>query len=230
MTKRQSALVLLLFLTLATPAAGEEVSAALKSLEQYILEARAAQAPLVTEGGSLFTNSALSSLFIDLKARRVNDIITVRVVESTVAQSSADAQTSRNSGIALGVPNFFGVENNSPDFPFDRLLTTTTNMQFKGNGSTNRSGTALALLSGRVAEVLPNGDLVIEAMKEVKINNEQQILRVFGIVRSVDVGPDNVVLSGAIANMLLQIDGKGALSDSLRQGWLFRLLTKIWPF
>ena len=87
-----------------------------------------------------------------------------------------------------------------------------------------------ALLSGRVADVLPNGDLVIEAVKEVKVNNERQMVRLFGVVRPLDVGPDNVVLSGAIANMLLQIDGKGALSDNLKSGFLFKLLTKFWPF
>jgi len=72
--------------------------------------------------------------------------------------------------------------------------------------------------------------MVIEAVKEVKVNNERQVLRLFGVVRPTDVGPNNLVLSGAIANMLLQIDGKGVLSDNLKQGWLFHLLTKVWPF
>src|SRR5205085_12679559 len=101
---------------------------------------------------------------------------------------------------------------------------------FKGDGSTQRSGSVSTTLSGRVTDVLPNGNMVIEAVKEVKVNNERQVLRLFGVVRSLDIGPNNLVNSAAISNLLLQVDGKGVLSDNIKQAWLFRILTKMWPF
>jgi len=230
--KREVSFVLFFFAALAmtTSALGQNFSAA-KSLEEYVREAKANQPALQTSGGSLYTTAGInSSLFADLKARRVNDLITIRVVESTTAQSSANAQTNRTSAIGLSAPNLFGVEKRTSTVPFSQLVTADSDMKFKGDGTTQRSGNVLALMSGRVMDVLPNGNMVIEAVKEVKVNNERQVLRLFGVVRPTDVGPNNLVLSGAIANMLLQIDGKGVLSDNLKQGWLFHLLTKVWPF
>jgi flagellar L-ring protein precursor FlgH len=171
-----------------------------------------------------------SDLFSDLKARRINDIVTIRIQENTQAQSAADAQTNRKSSVALQTPNLFGIENNNTTIAGGKLVTANTDMQFKGDGSTNRSGSVEAFLSARVREVLPNGDMVIEGVKEVKVNNERQMLRLFGVVRPRDVRPDNVVFSTAIANMLVQVDGKGILSDNLKPGWLFNILTKVWPF
>ena len=201
-----------------------------KSLEEYIREARAAQPQLQTSEGSLYSVSAINAeLFTDIKARRVNDILTIRILESTEAQSAANAQTSRSSSVALGVPNLFGLENHT-GLPMDKLLTANSDIKFQGDGSTNRSGSVDAFLSARVKEVLPNGDLVIEGVKEVKVNNERQLLRLFGVVRSRDIGPGNVVLSNAIANMLVQVDGKGILSDNIKRGWLLGIITRAWPF
>jgi flagellar L-ring protein precursor FlgH len=203
-----------------------------KSLEEYIRQAKANSPQLVTPEGSLYNTGAVNaSLFTDFKARRANDIITIRVIESTVAESSADAQTNRSSSVDLGVPKFFGA-NTSPssNLTLEQLIAANSDMQFQGDGSTNRSGSVSAFLSGRVADVLPNGDLVIEAVKEVKVNNERQVIRLLGVVRAVDIGPNNVVLSGAISNLQLQIDGKGVLSDTIQPGFFFRILTKFWPF
>ena len=127
------------------------------------------------------------------------------------------------------MPNFFGAEDHT-SVPLKNLVTANSDVQFKGDGSTNRSGSVDALLSARVKEVLPNGDMVIEGAKEIKVNNERQMLRLFGVVRAKDVGPGNVVLSTAIANMFVQIDGKGVLSDNIKRGWLLGILSKTWPF
>jgi flagellar L-ring protein precursor FlgH len=201
------------------------------SLEQYIRQAKEGQPALQTKEGSLYTEAGYNSdLYGDVKARHVNDIVTIRVIERTVAQSSADSETNRKSSTALAANNVFGVENHNPNFPFSNVVTAASNMSFKGDGATTRSGTVSAYISARVRDVLPNGDLVIEGIKEIKVNNERQILSILGVARSKDVGPDNVVLSTSIANMLVQIDGKGIVSDNLNPGWLYKILTKIWPF
>ena len=218
------------------PSVSERVGAAdkfsmVQSLEDYIRQARTNQPPLQTLQGSLYYDTGVNSeLFTDRKARRINDIVTIRIQEDTKAQSAADAQTTRKSSIALGTPNLFGIENHNAKVPLNKLVTANSDTQFKGDGSTNRSGSVDALLSARVREVLPNGDMVIEGVKEVKVNNERQMLRLFGVVRPRDVGPDNIVFSTSIANMLVQVDGKGVLSDSIKQGWLFGFLAKAWPF
>jgi len=223
--------LVVLLSVVGTVQAKEKPNPVAKSLEEYIREARASQPPLQTSEGSLYTDAGLNSqLFTDLKARRLNDIVTIRVLESTVAESTANSDTTRKVSTALSVPNFFGVEAHNPNVPLSKLVTANSDMQFAGDGTTKRSGSVSAFMSARVKEVLPNGDLVIEAIKEVKVNNERQMLRLFGVVRPRDIGPDNVVVSAAIANLMVQIDGRGLLTDNLKPGWLFRVLTKVWPF
>jgi flagellar L-ring protein FlgH len=206
-------------------------SAVAKSLEEYIRQARASQPPLQTAEGSLYSDAGLaSSLFTDLKARRVNDILTVRVLENTTASSGADTNATRKSSKSLAIPNLFGVENHTGGVPLANLVSANSNSAFAGEGATNRQGSLSALLSARVREVLPNGDLVIEGIKELKVNNERQTLTLIGVVRTRDIAPNNVVSSTAIANMQIQLDGKGVVSDHLNPGWLYRVLTKVWPF
>lgn len=206
-------------------------SAVAKSLEEYVSQARASQPPLQTAEGSLYSDAGLtSSLFTDLKARRVNDILTVRVLENTTASSGADTKASRKSSTSLAIPNLFGIENHVTSVPFANLVSATSDSAFAGEGGTNRQGSLSALLSARVREVLPNGDLVIEGIKELKVNSERQTLTLIGVVRTRDIAPNNVVSSTAIANMQIQLDGKGVVSDHLNPGWLYRVLTKVWPF
>jgi flagellar L-ring protein FlgH len=227
--KRVLPLSLLLAFSSATLMAEDRFDMS-KSLEEYIREARATKPQLQTSEGSLYSGSAINAeLFTDIKARHVNDILTIRILESTQAESVANAQTSRSSSVNLGLPHLFGAENHT-SIPMETLLTANSDINFQGDGSTNRSGSVNAFLSARVKEVLPNGDLVIEGVKEIKVNNERQMLRLFGVVRPRDVGPANIVLSTAIANMLVQVDGKGILSDNIKRGWLLGILTRAWPF
>src|SRR5215813_6275040 len=106
----------------ATAFAGQETFSAAKSLEDYIREAEASQPALSTTQGSLYNPQFGNSfLFTDLKARHPNDLITISVMESTSAESSANAQTNRSSATALGVPNLFGAETSTTRIPFDKL-------------------------------------------------------------------------------------------------------------
>lgn len=232
--RRNKAVYLIPFLMgiLCHSSLGERKPASVaQSLEQYIREAKAAQPPLQTSDGSLYSDAGLNSYLVsDLKARRVNDILTIRVLENTSASSVADTQTNRKSTTDLGVPSFFGIENNSSSIPFSKLVSASSESTFKGDGATTRQGRLSAFISARVRDVLPNGDLVIEGTKELKVNNERQMLTLFGVVRTRDVAPNNVVLSSAIANMQIQLDGKGIVSEHLKPGWLYRVLTKVWPF
>ena len=217
----------------SVPAIAEKQNngAVAKSLEEYVRQARASQVPLQTAEGSLYSDAGLNSyLFTDLKARRVNDILTIRVLENTTASSGADTNATRKSSKSLAIPNFFGLESYTGSVPLANLVSATSDSAFAGEGATNRQGSLTALLSARVREVLPNGDLVIEGIKELKVNSERQTLTLFGVVRTRDIAPNNVVPSTAIANMQVQLDGKGVVSDHLKPGWLYRALTKVWPF
>ncbi len=189
--------------------------------QQYLSSARTTP---VSGPSSLW----MSDLFGDLRARRVNDLLTIRVIESISAQGSADSSLDKNSKAGVGVTHFFGAEKAIPSYlnPAN-LAALGTDTQFKGSGSTTRSGTLTAVMTARVAEVFPNGDLGIEGVREIDINGDRQIIVVTGVVRAVDVQAGNVVPSTTIGQMRIRYFGKGLIKDNLNPGWLVKALNKI---
>jgi flagellar L-ring protein precursor FlgH len=170
----------------------------------------------------------MTGLFGDLRARRVNDLVTVRVLESVAASGAADSNLDKNSKASLGVPNLFGLESKYPGaIDPSSMVSASANTSFKGGGATSRSGDLTAVITARVAEVLPNGDLALEGVREIDINGDRQIIVLTGVVRAADVGPGNVVPSTAIGQMRIRYFGRGLIKYNLHPGWLVRVLNKI---
>lgn len=186
---------------------------------------------LLQTGGSLFSDTAPNLfLYRDFKARNIGDILTIQIIESATATNSANTTTNKEGDASLSVPSLFGLESKSGPLNFSSLLNAAGSLNFAGQGSTSRSGQLQAFVSARVVQVLPNGDLGIEGIKEVTINRERQVLRIRGIVRARDIAPSNVVLSTGIANMEVVFDGKGIVTDANKPGFLYRLMQWVSPF
>ena len=107
------------------------------------------------------------------------------------------------------------------------LVGASSGTQFKGSGATTRSGTLTATITARVIEVLPNGDLVLEGVREIDINGDRQIVVLTGVVRPRDVATSNVVLSPQIGQLRIRYFGRGLMKDNLKPGWLVRVLNKV---
>jgi Flagellar basal body L-ring protein len=81
-----------------------------------------------------------------------------------------------------------------------------------------------------VVDVIPNGNLLIEGRRNVKVNNEDQVIVLTGTVRGRDISADNTVNSALIADARISYSGKGVISDRQKPGWLMNVLDKVWPF
>jgi flagellar L-ring protein FlgH len=170
----------------------------------------------------------MSGLFGDLRARRLNDLVTVQVFESVSASGSADSSLDKQSSASAAVTNLFGLESRYPGFlDPTSLAALSASTEFRGAGATTRQGTLTAAITARVAEVLPNGDLAIEGIREMDINGDRQIIVLTGVVRAADVGPGNVVPSTAVGQMRIRYFGQGLIKDNLQPGWLVRVLNKV---
>ena len=188
--------------------------------ERYLQAARAVPATA--------DNMWAAGLFSDLRARRVNDLVTVRVVENITASGSADSALDQKSNAAASVTKLFGAETKFPGWLDPTSLAALgTNTGFTGSGATNRAGSLSAVITARVVEVLPNNDLVLEGIREVDINGDRQFIVLTGIVRAADVGPGNVVPSTAVGQMQIRYFGKGLIKDNLKPGWLVRALNMV---
>lgn len=181
--------------------------------------------------GSLFTDDAANAnLTSDFKARRVGDLVFVQVIETSEAEVNSEAKRSRDSGALAGI----GAAAGALPIPGAAVAGTVAGAlgtrKFDGKGSTQRNSDVRARIAARVVEVLPNGDLRIEALKLVKINKETEQLAVTGIVRPVDLASDNSIETVYIGDLRVEFNGKGVASADNAPGWLFRLFEKISPF
>ena len=210
---------------LAAPALAQQPPAPKRDDYDQVLERylQAARTVAVTPD-----NSWAAGLFADLRARRVNDLVTVRVVENITASGSADSALDKKSNAAASVTNLFGAETKFPGWlDATSLAALGTNTGFTGSGTTNRAGSLSAVITTRVIEVLPNSDLVLEGIREVDINGDRQFIVLSGIVRAADIGPGNVVPSTAVGQMQIRYFGKGLIKDNLKPGWLVRALNMV---
>lgn len=175
-----------------------------------------------------------SGLTEEFKARRKGDIVTILIAETASASKAAKTDTSRATAISAGMPNFMGLETagfftkNFGDL--SKLLNASTDSTYAGSGSTSRQESLNATISAKVIDVLPNGNLQIEGRRNVKVNNEDQIIVVEGTVRPSDINAANVVNSGFVADARITYSGKGIISDRQSPGWLMNIIDKVWPF
>ena len=130
----------------------------------------------------------ISGLTSDRRASRINDLITVRVIENIESSASADSALDKRGSGSAGVPTLFGLETKFPSaIDPSNLMSTNSETVFKGSGTTTRASMLTATMTARGSEVLPNGDLMLESVKELDLNGERQVVVLTGVVRAQDL-------------------------------------------
>ncbi len=240
MTNKANQLVFILMLALLLALAGcagnkkpDSTPEAPRADDSAILEEQAARAARQQRTGSLWQQNR-GSLFAENKAGRIGDILTVAIYEQASAEKEAGTSTGRSSSASMGIPKLFGYEaalaaKNSNLDP-SSLISANTENTFEGSGSTSREEKLSATLTTRVVEAVGNGNLRIEGSKTVRVNNEDQIIRLTGIVRPADISANNVIDSKYILDAKIEYTGDGVISEKQRPGWLARLIDVTWPF
>ena len=174
--------------------------------------------------GSLFNAQVFAGLVTDRRARRVGDLITIRLVERTRASKSASSESGRDSDNALRFP---------PAIPFATILNQAAQggarQSFKGAGSAEQNNELFGEITVTVAEVLPGGVLRVAGEKRLMLNRGEEHLQFTGLVRPEDLGFDNVVTSTRVADAHIRFGGTGQVADNSRQGWLARFFAKVSP-
>jgi flagellar L-ring protein FlgH len=181
--------------------------------------------------GSLWQDTSVS-LVDDYKARRRGDIVTVLVVEEASASKQANTGTKRETGISASIPNFMGLETTALKDKLDlnALVKANSSSSYDGSGSTSRKDILKATITARVVDVLPNGYLRIQGQRSVKVNNEEQIIVLEGVVRPKDINHENMISSAQIADARITYSGNGIVNDKQQPGWLHNFVDKVWPF
>lgn len=212
----------------ATPYGGMSVSTDPVGVGPVPSASHATQATHTEDDMSLWSdNVAYGDLFSDPKARRAGDVITIKIVESSSASNSADTSTDRDSSLSAGISELFGMKAATLQ---DFSVSGDMKSGFEGSGSTSRSGSLEAFITARVVDVMPNRNLKIIGSREIMVNNEKQIMTIYGVVRPRDISENNVVLSTFVADARIAYSGAGIVDDRQKPGWIANTLNSVWPF
>jgi flagellar L-ring protein FlgH len=163
--------------------------------------------------GSLWSPAGfLDDFASDYKARNLNDTITILVSVQTTAAQSGSVATQRTFSTSSSINQVLG---HTP-FATNPLLAAQSSSALKGSGATASNTTFATTLTGQVIAVLPNGALVVEAEREIYMNNQHENVVVRGMIRPGDIGNSNTVPSTALSNLEIEMKGKGIISDGVK--------------
>ncbi len=171
-------------------------------------------------------------LFIDTRARRPGDLLTIAVVEATDISNkdsrSMDKETSTSSIFNLKASSSGNVSTRSANADFEPSLSSARKFDGKAEYTSDRS--IVDNMTVVVTSVMPNGNLVIEGTRTRTVSGEERVVRVTGLVRPIDIQPGNIIASQYIANFHVAYEGKGPDSHFSNQNWLGRIMNCVWPF
>lgn len=197
--------------------------------------------PPPPSNGSIYQQGYGMSLWEDQRARRVGDVITVMLQEQTVSTKKSGTTIKKDSKTDMPAPTVMGM---SPAIKTPGLITGVTDAasltlensadakrEFSGSGDSGQSNKLQGSITVTVADVLPNGVLVVRGEKWMTLTNGEEFIRIQGLVRTSDIRPDNSVLSTRLADARITYSGTGELADAAHQGWLSKFFNStLWPF
>ena len=180
--------------------------------------------------GSIYQVGRDVALFENPIARHIGDVVTIVLSEATAAQKSATTSTSKATTDTMPGVSLFG----SPvTIHGASVLSGSVNdaSKFDGAGNSAQSNSLTGFITATVAKVLPNGNLYVKGEKKIWINQGQENVMLSGVIRAIDVAPDNSVPSSRVANARITYGGRGAIADANAAGWLSRFFNSPWtPF
>ncbi len=164
--------------------------------------------------GSLWSaTGSLGDMAADYKARNLNDTIIIQVSVQTSAAQSGNVNSQRTYAASSAISGMVGDLATKGVNP---LIGANSSSALKGQGQTASNTTFQTSLTGQVIAVLPSGNMVVEAQRQIAMNNQRETVIVRGVVRPGDIGPNNIVPSTSLSNLEIEMKGKGIISDSTR--------------
>jgi flagellar L-ring protein FlgH len=184
----------------------------------------------VAANGAIFHTGHDVPLFRNTVAHRVGDVLTITLQEQTNASKSATTTTKKTTTEAMAAPTLLGapLTIHGTNILNNNLNDATT---FDGEGASAQSNVLTGSISVTVSKRLANGNLLVRGQKWITINQGREFVRIQGIVRPVDIQPDNTVPSTMVADAVIAYGGQGTLADANTKGWLARFFDSKWmPF
>jgi flagellar L-ring protein precursor FlgH len=182
--------------------------------------------PIPRTDGAIYQTGQQVELFADLKARRVGDVLTIRLTETTSASKSAETKTAKTTSVNNTGPTLFGKTFTTGGVPIGTTTLAGADA-FDGSGSSTQGNSLAGSLTVTVTDVQSNGNLVVQGEKTLKLNQGDEFVHVSGIVRRADIATDNTVTSDKVADAHISYSGKGVINSANSMGWLARFFNSV---
>ncbi len=194
--------------------------------------------PAQPNNGSLYQAGALT-LFNDVRAHRIGDIITISLIERMSANKKDEAKYDKSNNQDYGISTPFTV--NTPDNVVGDVVNKVTSpirglgfgygseSSFAGKSRVKQDSSLTGSIAVTVVEVIPNGNLVVRGEKWITIHDGDEVVQFAGIIRPEDIQPDNTIASEKVADVRLVYKDVGISGDSARAGVATQWLNKFWP-
>jgi len=180
--------------------------------------------------GAIYAAGPTLQLYSDRRARDVGDLLTITLLENTTATTSANTATNKESNLSIGTPSIFGapVTLGGKDV---LSATASGKRDFTGKGNSAQSNRLQGSVTVTVVQRLPNGNLVVQGQKNLRLNQGDELVQVQGVVRPGDIAPDNSIPSSRVAEARIVYGGRGPVAQSNAMGWLSRFFNSgLTPF
>jgi flagellar L-ring protein precursor FlgH len=185
------------------------------------------------QANALWRNGS-RAFFKDQRAAGVGDLLTVVVNVTDAADVQNNTTAGHTGSETMGLPNLFGLESQVPKLlagaTASTLVSGSSANSSVGTGTLKRNETVTLRLAGMITQVLPNGNLVVSAHQEMRVNSELRDLQVSGVIRPQDIASDNTVLHDRMAEARITYGGKGQLADQQQPRWGQQVLDILLPF
>ena len=199
------------------------------SLSEYIDRVKGTSQASPASGSLWSPASPFADLASDYKARKVNDIIIINIVEQTSATNNGAVKSARTFSANSSITGLFGLV--GPNNAMQNIFSPNSSHALNGQAQTSSSSTLQTTMAGTIVAVLPNGYLVIEAQRKEAVDNQSQTLTVRGVVRPEDLASDGSVNSTSISNLEILLNGHGVISDGVRPpNVVIRTILKLLEF
>jgi flagellar L-ring protein FlgH len=209
-----------------TPAKAEKKEHKKKATDDYAVShpAPLPVQPRVANGSIFQVNDGYAALYEGQRARRVGDTLSIVLVEKTTASKSSGTKLDSGGGFSLTPPSAGPLSFN----PGAAKVSGARN--FGGTGTADQSNALSGEVSVTVAEVYPNGTMLVQGQKRVTLNRGDEFVQIKGIVRVADIDENNRIPSTRVADARISYTGKGDVARAARQGWLSRFFQILSPF
>jgi len=186
--------------------------------------------PNKPEVGTIYASGHALNLYGDRRAHNVGDLLTIHLIENTAAKTSANTSASKQSEIGISAPKILGGAVTWHGRPISET-SVSGNRDFSGKGNSAQSNHLQGSVTVTVIQRLPNGNLVVQGQKNLRLNRGNELVQFQGIVRQADINPDNTVSSNRVAEAQMVYGGRGELAQSNAMGWLSRFFNSaLSPF